>query len=35
MQYYKNECVLNIPEIMNDWYAYGGYNREDLKIKRG
>lgn len=34
-----NECgnstIFNIDEIMKDWYSYGGYNREDLKIKRG
>ncbi len=34
MQYFKNEYVLNVTEIMNDWYVYGGYNRKDLKIKR-
>ena len=35
MQIAGNENTLNIEEIMKDWYAYGGYNREDLKIKRG
>lgn len=30
-----NENTLNIDEIMKDWYTYGGYNREDLKLKRG
>lgn len=33
MQYFKNEYVLNVTEIMNDWYVYGGYNRKDLKNK--
>lgn len=31
----NNENILNIEEIMKDWYSYGGYNREDLKLKRG
>ena len=29
-----NLSTLNIEEIMQDWYSYVGYNREDLKIKR-
>lgn len=35
MQEVGNENKLNIDEIMQDWYIYGGYNREDLKLKRG
>ena len=35
MQQVQNPNTLNIDEIMQDWYTYGGYNREDLKIKRG
>ena len=35
MQLAGNENALNISEIMQDWYSYGGYNRDDLKIKRG
>ena len=35
MQLSGNENSLNVKEIMKDWYSYGGYNREDLKIKRG
>lgn len=35
MQVAGNENILNIEEIMKDWYSYGGYNREDLKLKRG
>lgn len=35
MQLAGNENILNIDEIMKDWYSYDGYNREDLKIKRG
>lgn len=35
MQLAGNENNLNVEEIMKDWYSYGGYNREDLKIKRG
>ena len=35
MQLAGNENSLNVEEIMKDWYSYGGYNREDLKIKRG
>lgn len=31
----QNENVLDIDMVMQDWYSYGGYNREDLKIKRG
>ena len=34
MQESGNENKLNIDEIMQDWYVYGGYNREDLKFKR-
>ena len=33
MQEVGNENKLNIDEIMQDWYIYGGYNREDLKLK--
>lgn len=35
MQEVGNENKLNIDEIMQDWYIYGGYNREDLQLKRG
>lgn len=35
MQNHSNENKLNMDEIMKDWYSYGGYNREDLKLKRG
>ena len=35
MQLAGNENSLNVEEIMKDWYSYGGYNREDLKLKRG
>ncbi len=35
MQEIGNENKLNIDEIMQDWYIYGGYNREDLQLKRG
>ena len=35
MQYVGNINSLDIEEIMKDWYSYGGYNREDLKLKRG
>ncbi len=35
MQIAKNPNILNVEEIMQDWYSYDGYNREDLKIKRG
>lgn len=35
MQYVGNTNSLDIEEIMKDWYSYGGYNREDLKLKRG
>lgn len=35
MQKANNQNVLLIDEIMKDWYTFGGYNREDLKIKRG
>ncbi len=35
MQIAGNKNILNVEEIMKDWYSYDGYNREDLKIKRG
>ena len=35
MQIAKNPNILNVEEIMQDWYSYDNYNREDLKIKRG
>ncbi len=35
MQEVGNENKLDIDKIMQDWYIYGGYNREDLKLKRG
>ena len=35
MKQINNPNVLLIDEIMKDWYTFGGYNREDLKIKRG
>lgn len=35
MKQVNNPNVLLIDEIMKDWYTFGGYNREDLKIKRG
>ena len=35
MQFTGSGNALNIDEIMKDWYTFGGYNRDDLKIKRG
>ena len=35
MQEVGNENKLDINKIIQDWYIYGGYNREELKIKRG
>lgn len=35
MKVMGNTNLLKIDEIMLDWYAYDGYNRDDLKLKRG
>lgn len=35
MQVSENPNTLNVDEIMKDWYIFDGYNREDLKVKRG
>lgn len=35
MQVSGNQNILDVNEIMKDYYAYDGFNRDDLRLKRG